>query len=76
MTCAYCNDTHRIPRITGIHAKDAPCPFCTDSGTPDLDTTLGVRYSAGINKDGKLVRPLAECLNPNGTVKNKWGLAF
>lgn len=43
-----------------------PCPCCSDSGTPDLDYETGVRYAAGIDKDGKLVKPLEKSVNEFG----------
>lgn len=61
--CTSCKGT------THVVGSTKPCPHCTDSGTPDLDMRTGIRYSAGINADGKLVRPINECLNKDGTVR-------
>lgn len=61
--CSVCNGT------THIVGSTRPCPHCSDSGTPDLDATVGIRYSAGINREGKLVRPITECLNKDGSVR-------
>lgn len=67
--CTNCNGGVIITITAKGKEAVRPCPCCSDSGTPDLDYTLGMRYSAGIDNNGKLVRPLMECLNRDGSVK-------
>lgn len=65
-TCPSC---HGTTHVRGVFGSTHPCPHCTDSGTPDLDMKVGIRYAAGINAEGKLMRPITECLNKDGTVR-------
>lgn len=55
--CTICKGTGVIddPRIVLSYNPVVPCPFCSDSATPELDIKKATRYFAKINKDGKLV---------------------
>lgn len=66
--CSTCGGSRHVFGAYLSHNLPVPCPDCTDSGTPLLDESLGIRYAAGIDKDGKLVRPINECLRKDGTV--------
>jgi hypothetical protein len=75
MACANCKGTGLVA-MWGEDVAIRPCPCCSDSGTPDLDYIVGRRYAAGIDLDGKLVVPISQCLNKDGTVKVTRGWGF